>query len=86
MKLSVVFNESCFRRDLAMTNQFSSYQKEQIASLSKEEKGISQILRTLDSEGRKTSCATVRKWVNWWEKKRWNTQLALLWTTKQDYS
>ena len=53
-----------------MTNQFSSYQKEQIASLSKEGKGISQILRTLDSEGRKTSCATVRKWVNWWEKKK----------------
>ena len=50
-----------------MTNHLTSYQRERIASLSEEGKSISQIVTILESESRRTTCATVRKWANWWE-------------------
>ena len=53
-----------------MTSHLSSYQRGRIVSLSEEGKNISQIVTTLESEGRRTSRATVRKWVNRWKTNR----------------
>ena len=53
-----------------MANHLSSYQRERIASLSEEGKNISQIVTILESEGRRTSRTTVRKWVYRWETNR----------------
>ena len=70
VKSSVLSNESYFERVLIMANHLSSYQRERIASLSEEGKNISQIVTILESEGRKTSRTTVRKWVYRWETNR----------------
>ena len=70
LKSSVVSNESCFRRDIAMKSHIYSYQSERIASLSKEGKSISQMFTILESEGPRTSRDNVRKGVNRWETNR----------------
>ena len=63
-KIVYCIERNCFRRDLAMTNDLSTYQRERIASLSEERNSVSQITTILESEGRRISHATVRKWVN----------------------
>ena len=69
-KIVYCIERNCFRRDLAMKNHLSTYQRERIASLSEEGISVSQIASILESEGRRTSRATVRKWVNRWETNR----------------
>ena len=66
-KIVYCIERNCFRHDLAMTNHLSTYQREWIASLSEGGNSVSQIASILESEGRRTSRATVRKWVNRWE-------------------
>ena len=69
-KIVYCIERNCFRHDLAMTNHLSTYQRERIASLSEGGNSVSQIASILESEGRRTSRATVRKWVNRWETNR----------------
>ena len=53
VKSSVLSNESYFKRNLVMANQFYGGQKERIASLSEKGKNIYQIVTILESEGSK---------------------------------
>ena len=72
---------SCIKQKLLQT--WSSHDKSSLyLPEGTEEKSTSQIVTILESEGRRTSHATVRKWVN----QTCTTRSAPLWMTKQDYS
>ena len=51
-------------------SHLSTYQRERIIHFWQEGKNISEIVRKLDVEGRKTSRATVRKWIFRWSSGR----------------
>ena len=53
-----------------MPSHLSIYRKERIIALWEEGKTVSEILVTLETEGRRTSRATVRRWVFRWRTNR----------------
>ena len=50
-----------------MADQLSSYMRERIARLSEERKSVAEIVAILETEGRKVSHTTVRKWIFRWQ-------------------
>ena len=61
-----ISNES----ERTMPSHLSIYRRERIIALWEEGKTVSEILATLETEGRRTSRATVRRWVFRWRTNR----------------